>query len=83
MWLVTDLQLEKNWSAVQAKVGTLVCVYIFHLILYWLSILPFSDGRLKALESLLFLWGVVVVAQANGPQIGLYPESVSWECYTW
>ena len=71
VWLRPGLQLERNWLEVRAKVGTWlrrrlslkgraeVCaVYIFPLILYYLSVLPPPKDHRVVLERYLFklLW---------------------------
>ena len=69
VWFRTDLQLERNWSEVQAKVnaqvgiwlsrrlslkGTTCTVYVFPLILYRLAVLPQPKARRLALQQSLF-----------------------------
>ena len=75
VWFGPDLQLERNWLEVQAKVeaqvgawfrrllslkgrAELCAVYIFPLILYWLSVLPLPRNHRVALEQSLskLLW---------------------------
>ena len=72
VWFGLDLQLERNWSEVHAKVGIWLsrrlslkgraeacAVYVFPLILYRLAVLPLPKARRLALQRSLFrlLWG--------------------------
>ena len=58
VWFGPDLQLERNWSEVHAKVG-ICAVYVFLLILYRLAVLPLPKARRLALQRPLsrLLWG--------------------------
>ena len=72
VWFGPDLQLERNWSEVHAKVGIWLsrrlslkgraeacAAYVFPLILYRLAVLPLPKARRLALQRSLYrlLWG--------------------------
>ena len=64
VWFGPDLQLERNWSEVQAKVNAqgwaeACTVYVFQLILYRMAVLPLPKAPRLALQLSLsrLFWG--------------------------